>query len=128
MPDPSTQVTENPEVRPAATTPASGTSTSGPPAAGEITDPVFTVADLNFFYGSTQALGGIDLKIGRREITALIGPSGCGKTTFLRCLNRLNDLIPGTRIEGQILFLLGYGLGAAAAALGLVQQLISARF
>jgi phosphate transport system ATP-binding protein len=104
MPDRSTQVTENPEVRPAVTTPESGTSTSDTPGGGQITDPVFTVEDLNFFYGSTQALGGINLKIGRREITALIGPSGCGKTTFLRCLNRLNDLIPGTRIEGQILF------------------------
>ncbi|HWE54562.1 MAG TPA: ATP-binding cassette domain-containing protein, partial [Acidimicrobiales bacterium] len=99
MPDRSTQVTESPEVRPAvttpaSTTPASGTSASDTAAGGQITDPVFTVAGLNFFYGSTQALGGINLEIGRREITALIGPSGCGKTTFLRCLNRLNDLIP----------------------------------
>jgi phosphate transport system ATP-binding protein len=95
---PSIQVTDS-EARSGFTTPTSTT-----PAGDEITDPLFRVEDLNFFYGSTQALGGINLEIGRREITALIGPSGCGKTTFLRCLNRLNDLIPGTRIEGRILF------------------------
>ena len=44
------------------------------------------------------------MTIGRHEVTALIGPSGCGKTTFLRCLNRLNDLIPGTRIDGRLDF------------------------
>ena len=65
---------------------------------------VFAVEKLDFFYGSHQALKGVDLNIGGKEITALIGPSGCGKTTFLRCLNRMNDLIPNTRVEGQITF------------------------
>jgi phosphate transport system ATP-binding protein len=57
-----------------------------------------------FYYGDSLALRNIDLPIYRNCITAFIGPSGCGKTTLLRCFNRLNDLIPGTRIDGQILF------------------------
>jgi phosphate transport system ATP-binding protein len=60
------------------------------------------VAKLGFFYGQKQALADISMKIMDREITALIGPSGCGKSTFLRCLNRMNDTIPNTRITGQI--------------------------
>ena len=70
----------------------------------EVADAVFDVRDLDFYYGDHRALRGVDLRIGRNEITALIGPSGCGKTTFLRCLNRMNDLIPGTRVEGHIDF------------------------
>jgi phosphate transport system ATP-binding protein len=66
--------------------------------------PVFEVEGLDFYYGQFQALRDVSMTIKAHEITALIGPSGCGKTTFLRCLNRLNDLIPGTRIEGQIQF------------------------
>jgi len=61
------------------------------------------VNNLDFFYGSVKALSEITLKIEEKEITALIGPSGCGKSTFLRCLNRMNDPIPGIRIEGEIL-------------------------
>jgi len=57
---------------------------------------------LNFFYGPKQALFDVSLEIRERQITALIGPSGCGKTTFLRTLNRMNDLIPGARMEGAI--------------------------
>ena len=56
-----------------------------------------------FYYGGTPALHGIDLAIPRNAVTAIIGPSGCGKTTFLRSINRLNELIPGTRHEGEIL-------------------------
>ncbi len=58
---------------------------------------------LNFYYGSKPALVDISLAVADREITALIGPSGCGKSTFLRCLNRMNDTIPGTRVEGRVL-------------------------
>jgi phosphate transport system ATP-binding protein len=58
---------------------------------------------LDFYYGDKQALKDISMSIRDREITALIGPSGCGKSTFLRCLNRMNDTIPGTRLEGEVL-------------------------
>jgi phosphate transport system ATP-binding protein len=61
------------------------------------------VQNLNFYYGSVQALFDLNLKIPERMVTALIGPSGCGKSTFLRTLNRMNDIIEGTRIEGTIL-------------------------
>jgi phosphate transport system ATP-binding protein len=62
-----------------------------------------SVQHLCFHYGSKPALMDISLDIADHEITALIGPSGCGKSTFLRCLNRMNDTIPNTRVEGQIL-------------------------
>jgi phosphate transport system ATP-binding protein len=58
--------------------------------------------ELNFYYGSAQALKNINIHIKERQITALIGPSGCGKSTFLRALNRLNELIPHTRTEGTV--------------------------
>lgn len=64
---------------------------------------VFSVRDLDFYYGRSQALWKINMEIKPRKVTALIGPSGCGKSTFLRCLNRMNDTIAGTRVEGQIL-------------------------
>lgn len=60
-------------------------------------------ANLNFFYGSFQALYDIDLEIQANRITALIGPSGCGKSTFLRTLNRINETIRGTRYTGEVL-------------------------
>ena len=63
----------------------------------------FQVKNLDFFYGSFQALIDININIKSRSVTALIGPSGCGKSTFLRCLNRMNDTIPGVRVEGEIL-------------------------
>jgi phosphate transport system ATP-binding protein len=59
--------------------------------------------DLNFFYGTFQALHGISMGIPTNRITAFIGPSGCGKSTFLRTMNRMNETIRGTRYEGQIL-------------------------
>jgi phosphate transport system ATP-binding protein len=62
-----------------------------------------SVRDLNFFYGATQALYNISLDIPERVVMAFIGPSGCGKSTFLRTLNRMNDTIPGTRVQGQVL-------------------------
>ncbi len=66
-------------------------------------NPVFRVRNLNFYYGKFLALSKIEMDIQPRRVTALIGPSGCGKSTFLRCLNRMNDTIPGARLEGQIL-------------------------
>jgi phosphate transport system ATP-binding protein len=58
---------------------------------------------LHLFYGATEALKGVDLEIPTRRITALIGPSGCGKSTYLRCFNRMNDMIEGVTVEGQVL-------------------------
>jgi phosphate transport system ATP-binding protein len=65
---------------------------------------VFDVRDLHVFYGTFRAVKDVSLTIPQNEITALIGPSGCGKTTMLRCLNRMNDLIEGARVEGRILY------------------------
>lgn len=61
-----------------------------------------TVEKLNLYYGTFQALKGIDMKIPEHEITAFIGPSGCGKSTFLKTLNRMNDLVEDCRIEGTV--------------------------
>ena len=63
----------------------------------------FDCKNVDLYYGSFQALKGINLRIEKNQITALIGPSGCGKSTFLRSLNRMNDLIPSCRVEGEIL-------------------------
>src|SRR5262249_26814504 len=60
------------------------------------------IKDVNLFYGPKQALHSISLSIPPRQVTAFIGPSGCGKSTLLRCLNRMNDLVDGVRIEGSI--------------------------
>ena len=65
--------------------------------------PVIIVRNLDFYYGASRALSGIQLDIKKHLVTALIGPSGCGKSTFLRCLNRMNDTIANTRVEGSIL-------------------------
>jgi len=64
---------------------------------------VFSVQNLDFYYGNFKALSNINIEIEPRKVTALIGPSGCGKSTFLRCLNRMNDTIAGTRVDGKIL-------------------------
>ena len=61
------------------------------------------VLNLGFYYDGFQALKDITLQVLEHQITALIGPSGCGKSTFLRCLNRMNETIPGTRLEGRVL-------------------------
>lgn len=67
------------------------------------TEPVIKITNLNFYYGLVLALHQINMDIMPNLITALIGPSGCGKSTFLRCLNRMNDTIPGTHVDGKIL-------------------------
>ena len=63
---------------------------------------VMECQDLNVFYGDFHAVHDVNLVFGKGEITALIGPSGCGKSTVLRCLNRMNDLIAGARVEGRV--------------------------
>jgi phosphate transport system ATP-binding protein len=62
-----------------------------------------SVSNLNFFYGKAQALHDLTIEIPEHEVVAFIGPSGCGKSTFIRTLNRMNDTIPNTRIEGSVL-------------------------
>ena len=64
---------------------------------------VVTVSKLDLWYGAFQALKAVDLAVEKQKITALIGPSGCGKSTLLRVLNRMNDLIPGVNITGEVL-------------------------
>ena len=63
---------------------------------------VFEIKNLDLYYGEKQALKSINLEIANKAVTAFIGPSGCGKSTLLRCLNRMNDLIPGVTIKGEI--------------------------
>jgi phosphate transport system ATP-binding protein len=72
--------------------------------ASESRQAVFEIRDMGVFYGSNRALAGTTLKIYRNLVTAVIGPSGCGKSTFIRSLNRMNDAIPGFRLEGEVLY------------------------
>ncbi len=65
---------------------------------------IIEVRQVNFYYGSFQALTNITMDFEKNHVTALIGPSGCGKSTLLRLLNRMNDLIDGTRVEGEIIY------------------------
>lgn len=74
----------------------------GNPVSG---NPLIEIRDLNVFYGSFHAVGDVNFDIAKNRITALIGPSGCGKSTVLRCINRMNDLIPSARVEGEIRFM-----------------------
>ena len=67
-------------------------------------DLVFDASDLSVYYGDFRAVRDVNMKIRRKEITALIGPSGCGKSTVLRSFNRMNDLIPTARVEGNLLY------------------------
>lgn len=65
-------------------------------------DNVFEIKNLDLYYGEKQALSQINLNIAKNKVTAFIGPSGCGKSTLIRCLNRMNDLIPSVKITGEI--------------------------
>ena len=65
---------------------------------------VVEASDLSVFYGETQALQEVDLRIPAQQVTAIIGPSGCGKSTFLRCINRMNDLVELATVDGELLF------------------------
>jgi phosphate transport system ATP-binding protein len=67
-------------------------------------EPIFRLEDLTVSYGEKPAVRDVSFDIATREITALIGPSGCGKSTLIRCLNRMNDLIPSARVEGKVLY------------------------
>ncbi|WP_188908547.1 phosphate ABC transporter ATP-binding protein PstB [Salinarimonas ramus] len=76
---------------------------SAQPHGANRVEPKVTTTDVKVFYGSSEALHGIQTEIPANQVTALIGPSGCGKSTFLRCLNRMNDTIEGARVTGKIL-------------------------
>ena len=76
--------------------------TKQPPATAS-DGPAVEIRDLSLWYGQKQAIGDVSLDIPRNRVTALIGPSGCGKTTLLRCINRMNDLITGVRIQGEVI-------------------------
>jgi phosphate transport system ATP-binding protein len=65
---------------------------------------IIETKDLNIYYGDFKAVSDVNLKIERNKITAIIGPSGCGKSTLLRSFNRMNELVPGSHAEGQVLF------------------------
>jgi phosphate transport system ATP-binding protein len=67
-------------------------------------EPIFGLEEVQVSYGPKPAVRGVNFDIGMNEITALIGPSGCGKSTLIRCLNRMNDLIPGARVEGKVIY------------------------
>jgi phosphate transport system ATP-binding protein len=89
---------EAPAAAPIVTAPA---PTAPAPAAA---DPMFDVRSLSLWYSEKKALNEISFQIPAQKITAFIGPSGCGKSTLIRCLNRLNDLVDGVRIEGDVRF------------------------
>jgi phosphate transport system ATP-binding protein len=78
------------------------TKTPAAKTASEIGRSIIEVRQLDFYYGSTRALKSIDVDVPEKKAMAFIGPSGCGKTTLLRCMNRMNDLIPNVRITGSI--------------------------
>ena len=67
-----------------------------------VENPLFHCKDVDVYYGEKHAIKQVGIDIGRGEVLAMIGPSGCGKSTFLRCLNRMNDTIPGARVTGTI--------------------------
>jgi len=92
---------------PSPTGPAPGTSRPGGPALTALPSPAATgsmaVRNLNVYYGEFRAVRDVTLEITPQAVTALIGPSGCGKSTFLRTLNRMHEVIPGARVEGDVL-------------------------
>jgi phosphate transport system ATP-binding protein len=73
-------------------------------ASSETREPVFEIDGLAARYGTNVAIKNVDLEIYKNLITAVIGPSGCGKSTFIRCLNRMNDEVPGFRLDGKLLY------------------------
>jgi len=77
---------------------------AGAASARSAWDTIFELRDINVRYGDSPAVEGITFDIYKNRITALIGPSGCGKSTLIRCLNRMNDLIPAARVEGEVLY------------------------
>jgi phosphate transport system ATP-binding protein len=92
------KVSEAPESRQSAREMAGGT----PPVAGESSALGMRIENLSAFYGSFKAITDVSMDIQANKVTAVIGPSGCGKSTFIRCLNRMHEVIPGARAEGHV--------------------------
>ena len=88
-------------VTPPLVVPVDGGASERPEGDREI---VFSVSDVDIYYTAVRAVAGVTCDIAANEITAIIGPSGCGKSTLLRCFNRMNDLVPGARVGGKILY------------------------
>ncbi|HEY4283640.1 MAG TPA: ATP-binding cassette domain-containing protein, partial [Chthoniobacterales bacterium] len=80
--------------------PVTRPQTADEPASG----PAFEIKNLSIWYGQKQAIRDVSVDIPSNNVTAIIGPSGCGKSTLLRCLNRMHELVPNTRVEGGVLF------------------------
>jgi phosphate transport system ATP-binding protein len=91
-------------LQPRPTSPKPQARVSAPDMATDPAPAVFELDKLEVFYSHFRAVGDVNLAIRKNEITAFIGPSGCGKTSVLRCLNRMNDLIPGARVGGTLTF------------------------
>ena len=93
-----------------------------------IDDTVLSVKGLNLWYGDKQVLFDVDMPVTKNSITALIGPSGCGKSTLLRCMNRMNDLVDGCRVEGRItyagedIYAVGTDINAVRKSIGMIFQ------
>jgi phosphate transport system ATP-binding protein len=96
-------VTESPEIRVDISETARGVDGSGPERK-RAREPIFHLDDVTVSYGDMAAVRNVSFDIAKHEITALIGPSGCGKSTLIRCLNRMNDLIPSASVEGKVLY------------------------
>jgi phosphate transport system ATP-binding protein len=96
-------VTESPEIR--VEIPEAAKDTDGSrPEWKRAREPIFHLDDVTVSYGDKPAVRNVTFDIARNEITALIGPSGCGKSTLIRCLNRMNDLIPTAKVEGKVVY------------------------
>jgi len=96
-------VTESPEIR--VDVPQRGLAVEGAkPEPKRVREPIFHLEEVTVSYAGNPAVRDVTFDIARNEITALIGPSGCGKSTLIRCLNRMNDLIPTALVEGQVIY------------------------
>jgi phosphate transport system ATP-binding protein len=106
MPTPYPQSSQKTADRPtvAINAPTGAAAAAAAPDASESAAPVMNLRDVSVFYGSYEAVRGTTIPIREHQITAMIGPSGCGKSTILRSLNRMNDLIPGARVAGEVTY------------------------
>ena len=96
-------VTDSPEIR--VEVPESARGVDGTQAKVKpVREPIFQLEDVTVSYGDKPAVRDVTFDIARHEITALIGPSGCGKSTLIRCLNRMNDLIPSANVQGKVMY------------------------